>query len=120
MNLLQPDKFNGHTLESSSSNDSNNSLPINKNKLIVDMKQQHQLLEQQNSGGSSGGGGGNNGGELFLLYRHLKNRKIYHGVNTKNSAHKKIKGLKIPQEFQGKLFKFPNRRITFFLHNILI
>lgn len=41
-----------------------------------------------------------NGGELFLLYRYLRNRKIYHGVNAKNGASRK-KGVLIPQEFSG-------------------
>lgn len=39
-------------------------------------------------------------GELFLLYRHLRNRKLYHGVNAKNGANRK-KGVLIPQEFSG-------------------
>lgn len=40
-------------------------------------------------------------GELFLLYRYLRNRKIYHGINAKNGANRK-KGVMIPQEFSGK------------------
>ncbi|XP_037031015.1 uncharacterized protein LOC119070679 isoform X1 [Bradysia coprophila] len=39
-------------------------------------------------------------GELCLLFRHLKNRKIYHGVSTKNGSARK-KGVMIPQEFPG-------------------
>lgn len=44
-------------------------------------------------------------GELFLLYRYLRNRKIYHGINAKNGANRK-KGVMIPQEFSGKFFNF--------------
>lgn len=44
-------------------------------------------------------------GELCLLFRHLKNRKIYHGVSTKNGSARK-KGVMIPQEFPGE-FKTP-------------
>lgn len=41
-------------------------------------------------------------GELFLLFRYLRNRKIFHGVNAKNGATRK-KSVLIPQEFSGKL-----------------
>ena len=40
-------------------------------------------------------------GELFLLYKHLKNYKIYHAVNAKNGTNRK-KGIKIPQDFTGE------------------
>lgn len=40
-------------------------------------------------------------GELFLLYRHLRNRKIFHGYNAKQGTSCK-KGYKIPQEYSGK------------------
>ena len=43
-------------------------------------------------------------GELYLLYRYLRNRKIYHGFNAKNSSNRK-KGVMIPQEFSGKFIK---------------
>lgn len=44
-------------------------------------------------------------GELYLLYRHLRNRKIYHGFNAKNGSSRK-KGVMIPQEFSGKFCLF--------------
>lgn len=42
-----------------------------------------------------------NNGELFLLYKHLKNYKVYHGVNAKSGTNRK-KGIKIPQDFPGE------------------
>lgn len=45
----------------------------------------------------------NNCGELFLLYRHLKNYKVYHAVNAKSSSNNRKKGIKIPQDFTGEL-----------------
>jgi hypothetical protein len=50
-------------------------------------------------------GNGNNNGELFLLYRHLKNYRIYHAVNSKSGTNRK-KGIKIPQDFSGKFAVF--------------
>jgi ribosomal protein L9 len=73
--------YSGHeTLQSSSSNDSNTIIE-NKTKL-------NSSLHQPN-------------GELFLLYRYLKDNKVYHAVNTKSVANRR-KGLKIPQDFSGK------------------
>lgn len=40
-------------------------------------------------------------GELFLLYRYLRNRKMYHAVNAKNGSTNRKKGVIIPQEFPG-------------------
>lgn len=40
-------------------------------------------------------------GELFLMYRHLKDHKVYHAVNAKASSNRK-RGIRIPQDFQGK------------------
>lgn len=71
--LKYDDKFN--TLLSSSSNDSS--------------------LSDKKSDGKA-----DLNGELFLLYRHLKGRRIYHGFNSKSGTNKK-KGVKIPQEYQG-------------------
>lgn len=45
----------------------------------------------------------NNNGELFLLYRHLKKCRVYHGVNAKSGSNSRKKGIKIPQEFTGEL-----------------
>lgn len=39
-------------------------------------------------------------GELFLVYRHLKDHKVYHVMNTKTNSRKR--GVRIPQDFQGK------------------
>lgn len=41
-------------------------------------------------------------GELFLLFRHIKNRKNYHGFNPKHAGSRK-KGVKIPMEYTGKI-----------------
>lgn len=40
-------------------------------------------------------------GEIFLLYRHLKDHKVYHVMNAKASSSRK-RGVRIPQDFQGK------------------
>lgn len=74
-----------NTLLSSSSNDSS----------LSDKKSGSDA-----SGGGVGAGANEIAGELFLAYRHVKERKIYHGYNSKNGTNKK-KGLKIPQEYQG-------------------
>lgn len=59
----------------------------------------------------------NNCGELFLLYRHLKNYKVYHAVNAKSSSNSRKKGIKIPQDFTGELKNVNNetKRRKFFL-----
>jgi hypothetical protein len=44
----------------------------------------------------------NNTGELFLLYRHQKKCRVYHGVNAKSGSNNRKKGIKIPQDFLGK------------------
>lgn len=70
-------------------------------------------MQSSSSNGSSASGGSSSNhkkdsmdltqpnGELFLLYRHLRNRKIYHGFNAKSGSSRK-KGVMIPQEFSGK------------------
>ncbi|XP_065358104.1 uncharacterized protein B4 [Calliphora vicina] len=40
-------------------------------------------------------------GELFLLYRLVRQRHIYHGHNAKTTAANRKKGVMIPQEFPG-------------------
>ncbi|XP_061390889.1 uncharacterized protein LOC133326224 [Musca vetustissima] len=40
-------------------------------------------------------------GELFLLYRLIRQRNIYHGHNAKTAATSRKKGVMIPQEFPG-------------------
>lgn len=42
-------------------------------------------------------------GDLLLLYRHLKDHKVYHLMNAKPSSRKR--GIRIPQDFQGKFSK---------------
>lgn len=84
-------EFSNETMQSSSSNGSSSTSAvssaasstgvINKTKDLTDTTQPN--------------------GELFLLYRHLRNRKIYHGINAKNGANRK-KGVMIPQEFSGE------------------
>lgn len=81
-----PIKFGGdETIQSSSSNGSSSGASTS----LVSNKKDLQQSTKQN-------------GELFLLFRHLKNRKICHGLNMKNGTARK-KGVMIPQEFQGKL-----------------
>lgn len=43
-------------------------------------------------------------GELFLLYRLVRQRHIYHGYNAKSLVTNRKKGVLIPQEFPGKSF----------------
>lgn len=47
-------------------------------------------------------------GELFLLYRHLKDHKMYHLYNTKNGGANRKKGLKIPQDYPGENLFYVN------------
>uniref|UniRef100_A0A336M7L0 CSON013306 protein n=1 Tax=Culicoides sonorensis TaxID=179676 RepID=A0A336M7L0_CULSO len=46
-------------------------------------------------------------GDLLLLYRHLKDHKVYHLMNAKQSSRKR--GIRIPQDFQG-YFSLVNER----------
>ncbi|XP_063698932.1 uncharacterized protein LOC134829660 [Culicoides brevitarsis] len=46
-------------------------------------------------------------GDLLLLYRHLKDHKVYHLMNAKASSRKR--GIKLPQDFQG-YFSLVNER----------
>lgn len=82
-------KYDGrfNTIQSSSSNDS----------FLSDKKSTSDLNTSDTKQDDNG--------ELLLLYRYIKNRKIYHGMNAKNSVSKK-KGIKIPQEYQGITFFF--------------
>lgn len=73
-------QFGDETIQSSSSNGSGSSSCAKKDSM---------LKTKQN-------------GELCLLFRHLKNRKIYHGLSMKNGSARK-KGIMIPQEFPGEL-----------------
>lgn len=43
-------------------------------------------------------------GELFLLYRLVRQRNIYHGHNAKSATTSRKKGVMIPQEFTGECF----------------
>jgi len=92
-------QYNQQTIKSSSSGDSNTSSlsgdlqQQKKNKPVssIGVQQQQQQQQQQQPG------------ELFLLYRHISDHKIYHGFNTKsNGLTTRKKGIKIPQEFPGK------------------
>lgn len=39
-------------------------------------------------------------GELMLIYKQIRNRKLYHAISTKSMDSKK--GIKIPQEYPGE------------------
>lgn len=73
-------QFGDETIQSSSSNGSSSSSGVKKDSL---------LKNKQN-------------GELCMLFRHLKSRKIFHGVSMKNGSARK-KGVLIPQEFPGEI-----------------
>lgn len=88
-------KFSDETMQSSSSNGSSASASSSTGGGISNSSKKNNTLDtaaQPN-------------GELFLLYRYLRNRKIFHGINGKNGANRK-KGVMIPQEFSGKLKSF--------------
>lgn len=41
--------------------------------------------------------------EIVLLYRHIRDRRIYFGINTKQGIGGRKKCFKIPQEYPGML-----------------
>ncbi|XP_055372152.1 putative uncharacterized protein DDB_G0277255 [Condylostylus longicornis] len=71
----------------------------------------HETLQSSSSNGSSStqssaslsknDGSSKQNGELYLLYRHLRQRYVYHGFNTKTGIANRKKGVMIPQEFPG-------------------
>lgn len=87
-------QFSDETIQSSSSNGSGSS----------GVKKDSIIKNKQN-------------GELCLLFRHLKNRKIYHGLSMKNGSARK-KGVMIPQEFPGEFHSF--RLFLFVFRGIFI
>lgn len=82
-------EFSDETMQSSSSNGSSSTSAVSSTGVIHKTTTKDSTDPQQPNG------------ELFLLYRYLRNRKIYHGINAKNGANRK-KGVMIPQEFSGK------------------
>ncbi|CAD7086262.1 unnamed protein product [Hermetia illucens] len=78
-------KFSHETLQSSSSNGSSstNSLTSTTNK------------------NPTGGTNKLGSGDLYLIYRYISERKIYHGYNSKSGANSRKKGVMLPQEFPG-------------------
>jgi len=62
----------------------------------------HQI---NNSRHSSNGGTPPGHDELFLLYRLVRQRNIYHGHNAKTQASQRKKTVLIPQEFPGEFWK---------------
>lgn len=62
---------------------------------------------QNNNGRHSSNGGTPPGhDELFLLYRLVRQRNIYHGHNAKTQASQRKKTLLIPQEFPGEFLNW--------------
>lgn len=80
-------EFSDETLKSSISNGSSNASASSSPNSVTSKK---QVIESNVTNG-----------ELFLLYRYLRNRKMYHGVNAKNGSTNRKKGVIIPQEFPG-------------------
>lgn len=80
-------EFSDETMQSSSSNGSSGTSAVSSTGVINKTKDLTDTTQPN--------------GELYLLYRHLRNRKIYHGINAKNGANRK-KGVMIPQEFSGE------------------
>lgn len=82
-------EFADETMQSASSNGSGTAASVNTASSVTNKSKESTDSAQPN-------------GELFLLYRYMRNRKIYHGVNAKNGATRK-KSVLIPQEFSGEL-----------------
>lgn len=80
--ISQKPKFSHETLQSSSSNGSSST------------NSSTSITNKTNDGSK-------HNGELYLLYRYLRQRKIYHGINTKSGSGNRKKGVMIPQEFPG-------------------
>lgn len=78
-------EFSDETLKSSISNGSSNASASSSPHSVTSKK---QVIESTN-------------GELYLLYRYLRARKMYHGVNAKNGSTNRKKGVIIPQDFPG-------------------
>lgn len=61
----------------------------------------HKMHSTRHSSSSNGGGTPPGHDELFLLYRQVRQRNIYHGHNAKSQASQRKKSVLIPQEFPG-------------------
>ncbi|KAH8260441.1 hypothetical protein KR026_012411 [Drosophila bipectinata] len=60
-----------------------------------------QQMNSTRPSSSNGGGTPPGHDELFLLYRQVRQRSIYHGHNAKSQASQRKKSVLIPQEFPG-------------------
>ncbi|XP_030554776.1 uncharacterized protein LOC115758342 isoform X1 [Drosophila novamexicana] len=113
--ILYSSKSSNETLQSSSSHGSSTAASSSSS---TGPKQQQQLANESGNGtgtgtgtnsSSSAGSGNHNSSscvqpghdELFLLYRLVRQRHIYHGHNAKSQASQRKKTVLIPQEFPG-------------------
>lgn len=109
-------KFSHETLQSSSSNGSSTSTQSSNASSSASVGQSNSNNNNNNNHNhhhNTNGGGSNNNksnsgsdfikenGELFLLYRLIQQRHIYHGHNAKTGVAHRKKGVMIPQEFPG-------------------
>ncbi|XP_055851643.1 uncharacterized protein LOC129915942 isoform X2 [Episyrphus balteatus] len=110
-------KFSHETLQSSSSNGSSTSTQSSTASSSASVGQSnnnnnnnHHHHNQHHHNANNGNGNNNNksnsdflkeNGELFLLYRLIQQRHIYHGHNAKTGVAHRKKGVMIPQEFPG-------------------
>ncbi|XP_023031799.1 uncharacterized protein LOC6641823 isoform X1 [Drosophila willistoni] len=109
-------KSSNETLQSSSSNGSSTATAASSsNSSSTGLKNTANSVDPTGTNSSSSAGSGNNnnnnhnsnGGpppthdELFLLYRLVRQRHIYHGHNAKTQASQRKKTVLIPQEFPG-------------------
>lgn len=104
-------KSSNETLQSSSSHGSSTAASSSSS---AGAKQQYSSNNNPDGGtgttSSSSGGSGNHHSsnsapghdELFLLYRMVIQRQIYHGYNAKSQASQRKKTVLIPQEFPGE------------------
>lgn len=102
--ILYSSKSSNETLQSSSSHGSSTAASSNSSTGVKQPQSQSQSQQQVNEPGtnsSSSGGSCPQPGhdELFLLYRLVRHRIIYHGHNAKTQRKKWVL---IPQEFPGE------------------
>ncbi|XP_068150284.1 uncharacterized protein B4 isoform X2 [Drosophila tropicalis] len=110
-------KSSNETLQSSSSNGSSTTTAASSSNSSTGLKNTANSVDPAGTNSSSSAGSGNNNNnhnsnnsnsgpppthdELFLLYRLVRQRHIYHGHNAKTQASQRKKTVLIPQEFPG-------------------
>lgn len=118
-------KFSNETLQSSSSNGSSTSTQSSSGTTGSSSSSGAGVVGSNSNNNNSNSPNGNpnsqsnnnkcnnssesdlqNSGELFLLYRLIRQRHIFHGHNAKTGVANRKKGVMIPQEFPGNVFVY--------------